>query len=605
MTTYNDITSRSLTPSNAARRTFPIEILNAVLDMDTGELLEMRHLLVNPKYKDVWGKSYTTELGRLAQGIPGVSEGTNTIVFIRRDEIPLDRLKNVTYGRICANYRPEKADPNRSRLTVGGDRLNVPGDCGTPTVDMVTVKLHLNSVISTKGARYCTIDLKDFYLMTPMTRPEYMRMKIKDLPEEFVTMYNLTDKATSDGFIYIKIQKGMYGLPQAGILAQELLEQRLNKHGYRQSPITPGLWRHDFRPISFTLCVDDFGIKYVGREHAEHLASILSEHYKCSHDWNGQRYLGMTIDWDYEGKTVHASMLDYIPEALTRFQHPTPRIPQHQPYPHVKPTYGAKAQYTEDVDSSPPLDKQGKKYIQEVIGTLLYYARCVDSTMLPALGSLATQQANPTQNTKKLTHQLLDYAATHPDAIITYRASDMVLAGHSDASYLSETKARSRAGGHFFMSNNDTIPSNNGAILTISQIIKAVMSSAAEAEIGALYINCKEAIPARHALEFLGHKQPPTPMQTDNTTALGVVNNNVMKKLKSMDMKYHWLRCRILQRQFRHYWAAGKSNNGDYVTKHHASIHHQTTRPIFLTPITTLQKLRDRIQSQLPVARVC
>ena len=300
MNTYNYITSRSLTPANASRCLFPVEILNAVLDKDTGELLEMRHLLVNPKYKDVWGKSYTTELGRLAQGIPGISEGTNTIVFITRDKIPMDRLKNVTYGRICANYRPEKADPNRSRLTVGGNRLNVPGDCGTPTVDMVTVKLHLNSIILTKGARYCTIDLKDFYLMTPMTCPEYMRMKIKDLPEEFVTMYNLTNKATADGFVYIKIQKGMYGLPQAGILAQELLEQRLNKHGYRQSPITPGLWRLDFRPISFTLCVDDFGIKYVGREHAEHLASILSEHYKCSHDWDGQRYLGMTIDWDYE-----------------------------------------------------------------------------------------------------------------------------------------------------------------------------------------------------------------------------------------------------------------------------------------------------------------
>ena len=300
------------------------------------------------------------------------------------------------------------------------------------------------------------------------------------------------------------------------------------------------LWHHHFG-TGLVKTVDDFGIKYVGREHVDHLSSILSDHYKCSLDWTGTRYLGMTIDWDYTGRAVHASMLDYIPEALTRFQHPTPRIPQHQPYPHVKPTYGAKAQYTEDVDSSPPLDKQGKKYVQEVIGTLLYYARCVDSTMLPALGSLATQQANPTQNTKKLVHQLLDYAATHPDAIITYQASDMVLAGHSDASYLSETNARSRAGGHFFMSNNDTIPSNNGAILTISQIIKAVMSSAAEAEIGALYINCKEAIPARHTLEFLGHKQPPTPMQTDNTTALGVVNNNVMKKLKSMDMKYHWL----------------------------------------------------------------
>jgi hypothetical protein len=214
----------------------------------------------------------------------------------------------------------------------------------------------------------------------------------------------------------------------------------------------------------------------------------------------------------------------------------------------------------ENVDTSPPLDKKGKKYIQEVIGTFLYYARCIDSTMLPALGSLTTQQANPMQNTKKIVHKLLDYAATHPNAIITYRASDMALTGHNDASYLSETNARSRAGGHFFMSNDEAIPGNNCAILTVSQIIKAVMLSAAEAEIKALYINCKEAIPARHTLEYLGHKQPPTPMQTDNTTGLGgVVNNNVMKKFKSMDMKYHWLQCRNNQRQFRHYWAAGKS----------------------------------------------
>ncbi len=121
----------------------------------------------------------------------------------------------------------------------------------------------------------------------------------------------------------------------------------------------------------------------------------------------------------------------------------------------------------------------------------------------------------------------------------------MVLAGHSNASYLSETNARSRAGGHFFVSNNNAIPSNNGAILTISQIIKVVMSSAVEAQIGALYIDCREAIPARHTLEYLGHKQPPTPMLTDNTTALGVVNSKVMKKLKAMDMEYHWLQCRI------------------------------------------------------------
>jgi hypothetical protein len=169
----------------------------------------MWHLLVNPKYKELWGKSYTTQLHRLAQGIPGVSKGTDTIVFSARDEIPFAWVKDITYGRVCVNYCPEKDDPNRTRITISGDRVNFPGDCVTPTVDMVMVKLHLNSVISTKGACYCTIDLKDFYLMTPMTCPEYMHMKIKDLPKDFVIMYNLANKATSNGFVYIKIQIGM------------------------------------------------------------------------------------------------------------------------------------------------------------------------------------------------------------------------------------------------------------------------------------------------------------------------------------------------------------------------------------------------------------
>jgi hypothetical protein len=170
--------------------------------------------------------------------------------------------------------------------------------------------------------------------------------------------------------------------------------------------------------------------------------------------------------------------------------------------------------------------------------------------MLAALGSIATQQANPTENTMKKVQQFLDCAFTHPDAIVTYHANDMVLAGHSDALYLSKSKSCSRVGEHFFMSNNTSKPQNNGAILTIAQIIKAVMSLAAEAEVGALYINYKEAIPARHTLEFMGHPQPSTPMQTDNTTALGVIINNVIKKLKAIDMKYHWLRDREYRGQF-------------------------------------------------------
>ena len=172
-------------------------------------------------------------------------------------------------------------------------------------------------------------------------------------------------------------------------------------------------------------------------------------------------------------------MLYYVQDSLKRFHHEHPQKPQDQPHPHAKPTYGAKVQYATGEDESPAVSPAEKKIIQEVTGTFLYYSRAIDATMLPDIGSIATQQASPTENTMKKVKHFLDYAASHPDAIITYRASDMVLAAHSDASYLSESKARSRAGRHFFMSNDEAIPSNNGAVLTVYQIIKAVMSYAA------------------------------------------------------------------------------------------------------------------------------
>ena len=132
--------------------------------------------------------------------------------------------------------------------------------------------------------------------------------------------------------------------------------------------------------------------------------------------------------------------------------------------------------------------------------------------MLTALSTIATQQSSPTEQTMQKVKQFFDYSSTHPSAIVTYHASDMVLAGHNDASYLSKSKARGRAGGHFFMSNNTEYPANNGSILTVAKIIKAVMSSTVEAEFGALFINYREAIPACQALGEMGHKQPPTPM---------------------------------------------------------------------------------------------
>jgi hypothetical protein len=128
-------------------------------------------------------------------------------------------------------------------------------------------------------------------------------------------------------------------------------------------------------------------------------------------------------------------------------------------------------------------------------------------------------------------------------------------------------------------------PPNNGAILNVSKIMTSVNSSAADAELGALYINACKAVAIHNLLNEMGHKQPKTPMQTDNSTALGVVNSNIQpRRTKSMDMRYYWLRCRDSQGQFRFYWKPGPTNKADYYTKHVPASHHVETRPKILTP---------------------
>ena len=143
------------------------ELANAVLDVKTGNMLEYRNLRQHPELKEAWDKSKANEFDRLAQGIGGRIKGTNTIVFIKEEDIPKERQKDCTYGKFVCDVRPTKAEQNRTRLTVGGDRINYPDDCGTPTADMLLVKLLLNSVISTRGAEFMTADIKNFYLNTP------------------------------------------------------------------------------------------------------------------------------------------------------------------------------------------------------------------------------------------------------------------------------------------------------------------------------------------------------------------------------------------------------------------------------------------------------
>ena len=164
------------------------------------------------------------ELGRLCQGF-GETKGTNIMRFLNLEgikNIPKDRV--VTYARIVVDYRPQKADPNRVRITAGGNLIQYPGET-TRTANLRNTKIMLNRVISTRGTMYMTTDATNCYLATPMKRKEYLRIAVELIPQEFIDLYGLHDKV-KNGYVYREIVRGMYGLPQAGILANKLLRKR-------------------------------------------------------------------------------------------------------------------------------------------------------------------------------------------------------------------------------------------------------------------------------------------------------------------------------------------------------------------------------------------
>jgi hypothetical protein len=174
--------------------------------------------------------------------------------------------------------------------------------------------------------------------------------------------------------------------------------------------------------------------------------------------------------------------------------------------------------------------------------------------MLMALSTIASKQSKGTEHTMTKTKQLLDYLATHPDAMVRFHASDMILNIHSDASYLSEANAHSRACGHFFMGwrADPTKPIKlNGAFFTLCAILLFVVASTAEAELGALFLNCKQAKKIRLTLEEMSHPQPPTPIHCDNSTTVGIANNTVKQQRScSMEMRFFWVADAVEQGRF-------------------------------------------------------
>jgi hypothetical protein len=185
--------------------------------------MEYSALIKDSHLQPLWTRGFGNECGRLFQGIRDIP-GTDTCFFIKLKNIRNHR--KITYGKIVCDYKPHKKEKERVRLTIGGDKLDYSGDVATSMADITTFKILINVTLSTKDAAMMMMEIKNYYLGTPLPRSEYMNMLLSRFPEEIIQKYNLND-LTVNGWVYIEVRKGMYGLKQVGLLANQLLQTHL------------------------------------------------------------------------------------------------------------------------------------------------------------------------------------------------------------------------------------------------------------------------------------------------------------------------------------------------------------------------------------------
>ena len=553
---------------------------NTAADLDEkGKKLSMTTALASPEGL-IWLTKHGEEIARLFD--------SETIRLIKWNELPPEK-KAAYYNPQVQTKMKEGALQYRVRGTIGGDKIDYAGETAAHTASMQLIKILLNSVVSTPGAKFMTADIKDFYLGTPLPNTEYMRIQLAHIPQDIIAKYHMNEYE-HNGAVLVAVHKGIYGLPQAGKLAQDRLVEHLAKHGYHQAANTPCLFKHDSNSVSFTLVVDDFGIKYTKAEDADHLLTVLRKLYIMTEDRaQSQKYVGITIEHDRITNTIMLSMPGYVEKAITRFGH-AKRPGAKTPLTYIPPKFGSAQQET----TPPPpeaceyVDATLKTFVQEVTGVFLFYSRAVDPTMLTAVNKISMEQAKPTVATLAAVDRLLSYAERYPMAKVVIKPSNMQLCAQSDASYHSESGARSRAGGILYFGQHAD-GAINGAIDYISLVIPTVCSSAAEAEYAALFLVGREATYARHILEDLGHPQGIITIICDNSCAVGIANDEVkQKRSKAIDMRYHWIRDQVRQQKFTVVWEKGSTNLADYFTKAHPVAHYVSMRRTYVvTPKAT------------------
>lgn len=534
---------------------------------DDGKPLTNRSALKSVHRAD-WLDEHAKEIKNLIK--------TGTIVPRTQTDQPRDRWKDTKHysPQVKEKLAEDSTVLRRVRGTFGGNNLDYPFPTTSPVADRTLINIHQQSVLADRKRtgedwRYMCADFKDYYLGSKLPRSEWLRISTKYMNEELLIELQ---KYVVAGTVLFEVVGSMYGHPAAGLIAYTDLVTHLAAHGYYQSRLIPCLFMNQDKSITFTLVVDDIGIKYKHNAGAiKHLQKILAKPYSkwdVKFDLTGSQYNGQRLQWNYQDSTLIKDVPAYMRQTAHEL-HPGEKIKSYNtPSRYVPPSYGKQEAPTKS--TAAPTTAAETKYIQKVHGKLLYYAMQADPSLEPAVIDISKQLASPTQDTLQDTKRLLGYAVHNPNRGILYTASDMEYRIQTDASHHRDPGSKSMAGGIHYLANTDDPPTKvNGATQTVCKTINtSVCASAAESEYAAQFINGIAGCHALNILNELGYPQNNTKIYSDNLVAKGIANDEItIRKSKAFHTRYHWIRDRVRQGQYKVVYLQGTKLLADFFTK--------------------------------------
>ena len=542
-----------------------------------------------------WLRSMTTEFDRLFD--------LKCWHAIFRHELPPGIVPTYLSKAVREKLKtPDNDQPyieRRVRGALGGDRVWSEGITRCNTAEIDVIKAFLNSVVS-DNSDFFTLDIANFYLGTPLPKGQeaYVKVPAHLFSDDILDRRHLR-QYIHDGHIILCATQAMYGLRNAGRLSKEYLDRLLSARGYYEDTLVPCLYRHISNGVTFVLVVDDFAIKHTGPDSKQHLIDTLTNAgYSLTIDHKGKKFVGLTIDYNRRERYLEISMPEYVPKILARFSHRT-FYPSASPITYVAPIYGAGAQLIVDTDDSTLISDDDYREGQVLVGMGLWYARMISSPTLTAINIISTDLSARRSSIHGKIDRYLGYLLHNPSHVVRFYASDVQYRVFSDVSHNSVSRGRSRAGGFGFFGWKDSSSSNprlNGGAFNMCSVLDVVTSSACEGEYGAAYMVARNAVWMRVIARALGHPQGPTPIYCDNTCAVGLATDTLKTaKTKAIDLRFHWLRDRVRQGQFKVLWIATDDNIADFFTKALPVHEHiRRTQQLVVNPTIHNTKRADR-----------